>query len=44
MASIIIALSTYGSQRVKHPHTGQMISAYKMGYTSAASAGLQYMS
>ncbi|MEQ8676512.1 MAG: hypothetical protein RIC84_25070 [Aggregatilineales bacterium] len=40
MASIIIALSTYGSQRVKHPHSGQMISAYKMGYSSAASAVL----
>ena len=40
MASIIIALSTYGSQRVKHPHTGQTISAYKMGYSSAASAVL----
>ena len=31
MASIIIALSTYGSQRIKHPHTKQTISAYKMG-------------
>ena len=40
MASIIIALSTYGSQRVKHPHIGQTISAYKMGYSSAASAVL----
>ena len=40
MASIIIALSTYGSQRVKHPHSGQTISAYKMGYSSAASAVL----
>ena len=40
MASIIIALSTYGSQRVKHPHSGQTISAYKMGYSSATSAVL----
>lgn len=40
MASIIIALSTYGSQRIKHPHTKQTISAYKMGYSSAASAVL----
>ena len=36
----IIAIASYGSQRVKHPHTGQMISAYKMGYSSAASAVL----
>ena len=34
----IIAISTYGSHRLKHPHTGQMVSAYKCGYTSAASA------
>jgi hypothetical protein len=36
----VLAISTYGAQRVKHPHTGQMISAYKMGYSSAASAVL----
>ena len=40
MASIIIAIASYGSQRVKHPYTKQMISAYKMGYSSAASAVL----
>ena len=36
----ILALHTYGSQRVKHPHTKQTVSAYKIGYTSAASAVL----
>lgn len=40
MHTHIIAIATYGSQRVKHPHTGQMVSAYKCGYTSAASAVL----
>lgn len=37
MRDHIIAIATYGSQRVKHPRTKQRISAYKMGYTSAAS-------
>jgi hypothetical protein len=32
----ILAIHTYGSQRVKHPTTHQMVSAYKIGYTSAA--------
>jgi hypothetical protein len=32
----IIAVHTYGSQRVKHPTTKQVVSAYKIGYTSAA--------
>lgn len=32
----ILALHTYGSQRVKSPGTKQMVSAYKIGYTSAA--------
>jgi hypothetical protein len=36
----LIAISSYGSHRVKHPHTSQMVSAYKMGYSSAASAVL----
>ncbi len=36
----LIAIDTYGSQRVKHPHTGQRVSAYKMGYSSAASVVL----
>ncbi len=40
MAHHIIAISTYGSQRVKHPRTGQKVSAYKLGYTNAASAVL----
>ncbi|MBN1965319.1 MAG: hypothetical protein JW910_11790 [Anaerolineae bacterium] len=40
MTESIIALSSYGSHRVKNAHTGQMVSAYKMGYTSAASAVL----
>ncbi|MBZ0277640.1 MAG: hypothetical protein K8I60_15950, partial [Anaerolineae bacterium] len=36
----LIAIDTYGSHRVKNPHTGQMVSAYKIGYSSAASAVL----
>lgn len=32
----ILAVHTYGSQRVKQPGTNQMVSAYKIGYTSAA--------
>ncbi|MBZ0280737.1 MAG: hypothetical protein K8L97_08340 [Anaerolineae bacterium] len=36
----IVAISTYGAQRVKHPQTKQTISAYKIGYSSAASAVL----
>jgi hypothetical protein len=32
----ILAVHTYGSQRVKLPGTNQMVSAYKIGYTSAA--------
>jgi hypothetical protein len=32
----ILAVHTYGSQRVKHPTTQQMVSAYKIGYTGAA--------
>jgi len=40
MSENIVAIDTYGSQRVKNPHSGQMVSAYKMGYSSAASAVL----
>ncbi len=36
----ILAIDTYGSQRVKCPQTGRPISAYKMGYSSAASSVL----
>ena len=32
----ILAIHTYGSQRMKHPQTKQMVSAYKIGYSSAA--------
>ncbi len=32
----ILAVHTYGSQRVKQPGTNQMVSAYKIGYSSAA--------
>ncbi|MCA0453982.1 MAG: hypothetical protein LCI00_08410 [Chloroflexi bacterium] len=32
----ILAVHTYGSQRVKRPDTNQMVSAYKIGYSSAA--------
>lgn len=38
MADLIIAIDTYGSQRVTDPQRGQTISAYKMGYTNATSA------
>ena len=31
----IIAVDTYGAQRIKHPSTGKTVSAYKLGYTSA---------
>lgn len=31
----IIAVDTYGAQRVTNPHTGKTVSAYKLGYTSA---------
>jgi hypothetical protein len=37
----ILAVHTYGSQRVKKPGTNQTISAYKIGYTSAACEVLQ---
>lgn len=36
MANHILAVHTYGSQRVKHPSTKIMVSAHKIGYTSAA--------
>jgi hypothetical protein len=32
----ILAVHTYGSQRVKQPGTNQMVSAYKIDYTNAA--------
>ncbi len=32
----ILAIHTYGAQRVKDPTTHEVISAYKIGYTSAA--------
>ena len=32
----IIAIATYGSHRVKHPHSGQTVSGYKIGSTSAS--------
>ncbi|GIK27953.1 MAG: hypothetical protein BroJett007_10910 [Chloroflexota bacterium] len=31
----IIAVDTYGAQRITHPHTGKTVSAHKLGYTSA---------
>ncbi len=40
MNTHIIAIAIYGSHRVKHPYTGQIVSAYKLGYTSATSAVL----
>lgn len=43
MSKYIIAIHTYGSHRVKSRLTGKTVSAYKMGYTSAASAVLLAM-
>jgi len=40
MTQHIIAIHTYGSNRVKSRLTGQTVSAYKQGYTSATSAVL----
>lgn len=40
MSGQIIAVDTYGAQRVTDPHTGKTISAYKLGYTSAVTAVL----
>ena len=40
MAENVIAISSYGSHRVKSRHTGKTVSAYKIGYSSAASAVL----
>ena len=40
MAEPIIAVETYGAQQVKDPHTGRVISAYKLSYTSAVTAVL----
>jgi len=37
---IVVAISSYGSHRVKNRHTGKTVSAYKIGYSSAASAVL----
>lgn len=36
----IIAVDTYGAQRVTAPQTGKLVSAYKMGYTTAVTAVL----
>lgn len=36
----VIAIDTYGAQRVTDPQTGKIVSAYKMGYTSAVTAVL----
>lgn len=40
MTDHIVAIHTYGSNRVKSRLTGQTVSAYKQGYTSATSAVL----
>lgn len=36
MTTYTAAIETYGSQRVKDPRTGRQVSAYKIGYLSAA--------
>lgn len=33
----IVAIDSYGKQRVKDPRTGRSISAYKIGYSGEAS-------
>jgi hypothetical protein len=40
MSGHIIAIDTYGAQRVTDANTGKTISAYKLGYTSAVTAVL----
>lgn len=40
MTEYIIAVDTYGAQRVTAPQTGKIVSAYKMGYTSSVTAVL----
>ncbi len=40
MSEHIVAVSTYGSQRVNDPAAKQRVSAYKIGYTGAGSAVL----
>lgn len=40
MNAHIIAVDTYGAQRVTAPQTGKLVSAYKLGYTTAVTAVL----
>lgn len=40
MSEHVVAIPTYGSQRVNDPSTNKRVSAYKIGYSSAASAVL----
>jgi hypothetical protein len=40
MAEYIIAVDTYGAQRVTASQTGKTVSAYKMGYSTAVTAVL----
>ncbi len=40
MSAHIIAVDTYGVQRVTAPQTGKLVSAYKIGYTTAVTAVL----
>ena len=40
MNAHIIAVDTYGAQRVNAPQTGKLVSAYKLGYTTAVTAVL----
>lgn len=37
MTLSLVAVSTYGSHRIKHPRTGKTVSAYKIGYSGATS-------
>ncbi len=40
MNTHIIAVDTYGAQRVTAPQTGKLVSAYKLGYTTAVTVVL----
>lgn len=40
MSAHIIAIDTYGAQRVTDPATGKLVSAHKLGYTTAVTAVL----
>lgn len=40
MSNLIVAIDTYGRQRIKSPNSDALVSAYKLGYTTAGAAVL----